>query len=119
MAYFKMTRLALKWALSKPVTTRYPFEPRVPLPGSRGTLDFSRENCVYCNICAKKCPTGAITVQRNSKRWSIDRLLCISCGYCVESCPKACLDLNTGHPAPSITKDREMFNGQPAPAAST
>ena len=36
MAYFEMSRLALKWALTKPPTSRYPFEPRRALAGSRG-----------------------------------------------------------------------------------
>jgi len=107
MAYFEMTRLALKWALAKPVTSRYPFEPREPLAGSRGNLVFNKEACVYCNICAKKCPTGAIVVNRTSKKWGLDRLLCISCGYCVESCPKHSLELTTDHGVPTITKDRE------------
>ena len=31
MGYFEMSKLALKWALTKPPTTRYPFEPRNPL----------------------------------------------------------------------------------------
>ena len=107
MPYFKMTRVALKWAVSKPVTTRYPFEPRVAIPGSRGLLEFEKETCVYCNVCAKKCPTGAIVVRRAQKRWTIDRLLCISCGYCVEVCPKKSLSLTTAHGVPSVTKDRE------------
>lgn len=107
MAYFKMTGLALKWALTRPVTSRYPFEPRRPLPGSRGRLAFSKETCVYCNVCAKKCPTSAITVNRAGKRWGIDRLLCISCGCCVEACPKKSLELGTDHGVPAVTKDRE------------
>ncbi|HWQ93594.1 MAG TPA: 4Fe-4S binding protein [Clostridia bacterium] len=109
MAYFEMTRLALKWALAKPATSRYPFEPRQALPGSRGRLEFSRENCVFCNICAKKCPTGALVVNRTNKKWSIDRLRCISCGYCVEACPKKSLLLSTDHGVPVVTKDREVF----------
>ena len=28
MSYFEMSKLALKWAFTKPPTTRYPFEPR-------------------------------------------------------------------------------------------
>lgn len=108
MNSFTMTRLALNWALSKPVTTRYPFTPRAVVPGSRGLLHFNRESCVYCNFCAKKCPTGAIVVHRTNKRWTIDRLLCISCGYCVESCPKKSLTLGTEHAGPAITKDREL-----------
>ena len=84
MAYFEMSRLALKWALTKPPTSRYPFEPRRALAGSRGRLIFTKDNCVYCTVCAKKCPTGALVVNRAQKKWAIDRLLCITCGYCVE-----------------------------------
>jgi len=108
MAYFAMSKLALKWARTKPPTSRYPFEPRRALPGSRGRLIFTRDNCVYCTVCAKKCPTGAILVHRPSKKWAIDRLQCITCGYCVEACPKQCLQLGTAHGEPAVTKDREL-----------
>lgn len=107
MAYFKMSKLALKWALKKPPTTQYPFEPRKPLAGSRGKLVFTKNNCVYCNVCAKKCPTNAIVVNRANKKWAIHRLRCISCGYCVEACPKDSLALDTDHGAPIVTRDRE------------
>ena len=109
MAYFEMTRLALKWAFTKPPTTRYPFEPRQAIPGSRGQLVFTKGNCVYCTVCAKKCPTAALTVLRAQKRWTVDRLRCISCGYCVEVCPKASLQLSTGHGSPTVTRDRDSY----------
>ncbi len=108
MAYFEMSRLALKWALSKPVTSRYPFEPRQAMAGSRGHLIFTKDNCVYCTVCAKKCPTGALVVNRARKKWAIDRLRCIACGYCVEVCPKKSLALDTAHNAPAVTKDLEF-----------
>ena len=109
MAYFAMTRLALKWALAKPPTTRYPFEPRHVIEGSRGILLFRRDTCVFCTVCAKKCPTGAIYVNRAEKKWGINRLLCITCGYCVEVCPKKSLTLGTDHARVTVTKDRELF----------
>ena len=109
MAYFTMSKLALKWAFRKPATSRYPFEPRQMTPGSRGQLTFAKETCVYCNICAKKCPTGALLVNRTRKEWAIDRLMCITCGYCVEACPKKSLGLDPGHGNPAVTKDREIF----------
>lgn len=112
-----MTGIALKWALKKPVTSRYPFEPRQPIADSRGTLDFDTLTCVYCGVCAKKCPTGAIEVARSGRRWAIDRLLCISCGACVEICPKKSLALDTRHTGPTITRDREFFTGAEKPAA--
>ena len=102
MAFFEMTKLALKWAMTKPATSQYPFTPRKPLAGSRGRLVFTKDNCVYCNVCAKKCPTGAITVQRAQKRWTLDRLRCINCGCCVEACPKDAIRMDTGTHAPAV-----------------
>ena len=109
MAYFAMSSLALKWALKAPVTSRYPFAPRRALAGSRGTVEFTPANCVFCTVCAKRCPTGALAVHRAQKRWTIDRLLCITCGLCVEVCPKKSLALGTAHCAPAVTKDRELY----------
>lgn len=109
MPYFAMSKLALRWAMKRPPTSRYPFEPRLALAGSRGRLVFTREHCVYCTVCAKKCPTGALAVNRAEKKWAIDRLLCISCAYCVEVCPKKSLQLSTAHGVPAVTKDREFY----------
>jgi formate hydrogenlyase subunit 6/NADH:ubiquinone oxidoreductase subunit I len=109
MAYFTMSKLALKWALKKPPTRKYPFAARRVLAKSRGQLVFLKDKCVYCNVCAKKCPTKALTVNRAAKKWGIERLQCISCGYCVEVCPKDCLELNTDHGKPSVTKDKEAY----------
>ena len=107
MSYFGMSKLALKWAIKKPPTRRYPFEPRRVIAGSRGNLVFTKDNCVYCTACAKKCPTDALTVIRAEKKWVIDRLRCISCGYCVEACPKKSLDLSTAHGIVTGTKGSE------------
>jgi ech hydrogenase subunit F len=81
MSYFRMAKLALKWAVRQPATHRYPFVPRQVIALSRGTLVFARDKCVCCTVCRKKCPTGAIGVNRTQKKWAIDRLRCISCGY--------------------------------------
>ena len=44
--------------------------------------------CVYCTICARKCPAGALTVDRAAKTWALDEDLCVGCGTCAEACPK-------------------------------
>ena len=44
--------------------------------------------CVYCTICARKCPAGALTVDRADKTWTLDEDLCVGCGTCAEACPK-------------------------------
>jgi len=109
MSYFSMSKLALKWVFNTPATTSYPFEPRIELDGSRGWLVFTEDDCVYCNVCAKKCPTGALQIIRAEKTLTLDRLSCITCGYCVEVCPKDSLSLSSGHGTPQVTKGRETY----------
>ena len=49
--------------------------------------------CVFCGMCGRNCPVGAITVDRASKSWTIDRDTCIQCGVCIDNCPKKCLEM--------------------------
>jgi ech hydrogenase subunit F len=107
MSYFSMSKLAFKWMFSAPATSSYPFVPRLEMEGSRGWLVFNDESCVYCNVCAKKCPTGALQVVRAEKTMIIDRLSCITCGCCVEACPKGSFELSSGHGSPQTGKGRE------------
>ena len=51
------------------------------------------DKCVYCTLCARKCPQGAITVDRAAKTWTLDKEACVSCGLCASSCPKKCLTM--------------------------
>lgn len=122
MPLFHMSFDALRNLFSKPATRLYPVEKRAFPAGTRGRLTINMETCILCGICQKKCPTDAIRVEREAKRWSIDRLGCISCGYCVEACPKDCLAQETGYQGAMRTRDREFHVQQPkapAPAANS
>ena len=46
------------------------------------------DKCVYCTLCAKKCPGGALEVDRAAKTWTLNEDLCVGCGTCAETCPK-------------------------------
>lgn len=49
--------------------------------------------CVFCTLCARKCPAEAITVDRAEKKWELNRGECLSCGLCAQSCPKKCITM--------------------------
>ena len=117
MSVFAMSKIVLKALISPPVTHRYPLDPRQPFAGSRGELAIDIEKCTFCVLCEKRCPTGALKVDRPGRVWTIDRLACITCNYCVEACPKKCLALTTNHGTPTVTKEREVHRGPPKPAA--
>lgn len=48
-------------------------------------VTWNQESCIYCNVCAKACREGAITVTENSL--TFDESKCNYCGRCEKACP--------------------------------
>ncbi len=112
----KFTRLALRNLFSKPVTKDYPAVPREYPERTRGSIQINIEDCIFCGSCQRKCPSGAITVDRNARTWSIDRMGCVQCENCKNGCPKHCLTTDVHYSEPDFTKRVDTYTG-PAPAA--
>lgn len=53
------------------------------------------ETCIGCTACTKRCPTNAITGERNELH-VIDPTLCIDCGACGVVCPPEAILDNLG-----------------------
>ena len=66
-----------------------PAEPVKPRDDGKPVNDAGK--CVYCTICARKCPVGALEVDRANKTWVLDEDKCVACGTCAEACPKKCI----------------------------
>ena len=96
----------------------YPVKPAKFFDATRGHVEIETGKCILCSLCAKKCPTDAITVERQNKIWKIDRMKCIACALCVDACPKKCLKMaNSYSPVGTSRVNEEVFNIAP-PAKS-
>lgn len=88
---FKMTPNILRNFLTKRATRRYPYVVRPPFENVRGELYIDIENCTFCTVCAVKCPSECITVDKKSATWACDPFSCVYCGTCADVCPTKCL----------------------------
>ncbi len=114
MKLMDFSKIALKNLFSKPATSNYPAEPAVYPARSRGHVEINIDECIMCGMCMRKCPSGAIKVDRNKREWTIERMGCVQCENCVVSCPKKCLKMVPGYTAPSAIKTVDTV-AQPVP----
>ena len=103
---FEMLTNILRNLGSKPATRKYPYEKREPFKDTRGKVGIDVSKCIFCGICARKCPSDAITVNKNEKSWEIDPFKCIICGECAQVCPKKCVNMEPCHGQSAYCKQK-------------
>lgn len=111
--FVKMTATVLKSLFSSSACKMYPVEKPVFYANTKGHIGIQTDKCTLCTLCAKKCPTYAIEVDRNAKTWKIERAKCIMCMNCTYACPKKCLTCENQYSSPVTTKEAEVFNITP------
>ncbi len=109
MSLINFNTQVIKNLFSKPATRKYPFEPKNYPERTRGHVQNDMDVCVLCGLCSIKCPTHAITVDKNAKTWSIRPMSCIQCRSCVDNCPKKCLSMDTHYTEPGSEKITKTF----------
>lgn len=119
MTVFKMNKVVLPSLFRKPATRLYPTEAREYTDITKGHVAVDIDNCSFCTMCQKKCPTNAITVDKNERTWSIERMRCIQCLCCVWNCPKHCLAMDTRYTPPQADKIVDTVVGPPKPEKPT
>ena len=108
MSLLTFAKTALGQLAKKPVTVAYPAGPAPAVDGLRGHVVNNMDVCILCGMCARRCPAGALAVDRKGGTWSIDPYSCVSCGECVESCPKGCLTMAASRSAVSTKKAAQV-----------
>lgn len=100
-----------KTFFSKIVTMHYPDKEKwVPYERFRGlhyqAVDENNElKCVACELCAKICPAGVITISateddkgvRRPEVYTMDLHRCAYCGLCEEVCPEDAIKHGAGY----------------------
>lgn len=109
MAILNMSKTLFKSLFHGPYTTLYPLKKKEKFERTRGKIEIDMPQCIYCSMCQRRCPTGAIQVDKASASWGIDRLKCIQCGYCCEVCPKKCLSMDSQYSTPSYGESKDHF----------
>lgn len=117
MGSFKLGGMTFGSLFKKPETCLYPAEKKEAPAGLRGHIVIDESKCILCGICQKRCPCGAIAVDKASRTWSIDRFRCVQCGTCVRECPKHCLAMDPAYPSPSAKKHVDVFEVPERPKA--
>jgi formate hydrogenlyase subunit 6/NADH:ubiquinone oxidoreductase subunit I len=98
-----------------PMTELYPFERRQPPARLRALLQWERESCTGCGLCAMDCPAQAlefVTLDRKAKRFVLtfhaDR--CTFCAQCTHSCRQDSLRLsNEGWELAALSREPLTF----------
>ncbi len=101
MSILSITKTLFKSMFHGPYTSAYPLQKKVFFDKTRGSVKINISDCIFCGICQRRCPTGAITVEKEDRAWRIERLRCIQCSYCTEVCPKKCLAMDGQYSSPS------------------
>jgi ferredoxin len=52
------------------------------------------EKCVQCGVCVPICPTGALSLDLETRRIDFESSKCIACELCVKICPPRAMEVN-------------------------
>jgi ech hydrogenase subunit F len=109
---FRMTPNIIENLFTAKATRLYPVKVRPPFAGYRGELYNNIAECSFCTVCAVKCPSSCIRVDRKQATWEYDPFACVYCGICVEACTAKSLHIKDQYRAPVNQKVLIAMKGE-------
>ena len=110
---FTMTQNVLRNLFTRKATRLYPYEVRKSFSGYRGQLEVNIDDCIFCGMCARKCPCQCIAVDIQTGKWECDAFACVYCGICSDSCPTDALFFSDEHRKPVEERFTIDLTGEP------
>lgn len=109
MGGFKLGKMTFGSLFKKPETVLYPVQKKEPPRGLKGHVVVDVDTCILCSLCQKRCPCGAIEVDKKARTWTIDHFRCVQCASCAYECPKGSLTMEPTYAAVSRSKSVHVF----------
>lgn len=107
-----MTPSIMRNFIGKRATRCYPAVVRPAFENARGEIDNDMRICTCCGVCAAKCPSQCITVDKKAATWSCNPSACVYCGVCAESCPSGSLQQKRDYRRPVLKKELILLKGE-------
>jgi len=108
---FEMTPTIMRNFIGKRATRRYPYVVRPAFENARGEIYNDIHSCTFCGVCAAKCPSQCITVDKKAATWSCNPSACVYCGVCAESCLSGSLQQKCDYRKPVQEKEVLFLRG--------
>lgn len=108
MGLNSISNTIMKSLFRKPATAMYPVVKNEFYCNTRGKIEIAIDDCIYCGLCSRRCPAGAIEVSKPDLKWQIDRSRCVICNFCTEVCPKKCLTMNKQYTSPTSDPESRL-----------
>jgi L-aspartate semialdehyde sulfurtransferase ferredoxin len=72
---------------------RYLIETGVQIQSLSQDVIRDEARCTHCGACINICPTGAFSLEPETRKVLFDHSKCVVCGLCVKACPPRAMRL--------------------------
>src|SRR4030042_5800382 len=110
-----IAKKVLEQTLTKPATSKYPFEKLKLANDFRGQPIFDSDQCSGCGLCSRDCPAKAIEMVEfnGEKRPQLNLSKCVFCYQCAETCPKKVIKYSAAFELATTDKSTLVKTPQP------